>query len=306
MVVYDQKADIWSIGALCYEKLIGKASINCQSMEELIKKVENCSYQIPTNLSKEVISFLNGMLIYKAEKRLSADELARHHFLTKNVRQFEPIDLRKVSKKVKNNNLNINIKQNQTIWSIFNEEDEKNLINIPGNFLTPLDTPIKEEDDNPPAHLETKRRHTEKIPTLPKFENNNNFKNFPQNNNNNARDFIMKAHTQKYQGYGTGSNEINPCHNMNNKPRFGFPHFQLPFPKMGPHFPSMPMNYFPDYPSIGNIMQFPTFGVPSPGEDPNARNGYDYSSGIFQRDLLFQNDFGNYGEEYGYGYGYGY
>ena len=324
MVGYDQKADIWSLGTLCYEMLIGKATFNCQSMDELVKKVECGSYQIPTNLSKEVISFLNGMLQYNAQKRLSADELARHHFLTKNVNQFEPIDLRKVSNKVRNNNLNINIKQNQTIWSIFNEEDEKKLINIPANYLTPMDTPIEKEDDNP-RRLENKRRNTEKIPTLPKFEN----KIFPQDNNNNKRDFIMKANTQKFEGYGTGPNGVsaynnmnNMNNNMNNSPGFGYPNFQPPFPQMGPPFPpNMPMNFLPHFASMGNInpnpnmyggmrqspfLQFPTFGVPSPGEGPNAQSIYSFNSGIFERNFPFLRDFGNYGGGYGYGYGYGY
>jgi serine/threonine protein kinase len=317
LVGYDQKADIWSLGTLCYEMLIGKAAFNCRSMEELVQKVESGSYQIPTNLSKEVISFLNGMLQYNAQKRLSADELARHHFLTKDVKHFQPIDLRKVSNKVRNNNLNINIKKNQTIWSIFNEEDEKKLINIPGNFLSPMDTPIKEEDEQP--YLENKRRNTEKIPTIPKFGNNNNFKNF-QKNNENDRDFIMKANTQKFPGYGTGPNGINAYNNMNNRPGFGFPNFQSPMPQMGPHFPqNMPMNYIP--PSLGGvgpqmpnpmmfgmgqspIMQLPTFGVPSPGEDPNAQSAYVFSSGIFQHNLPFHSDFGSYAGGYGYGYGF--
>ena len=314
LVGYDQKADIWSLGTLCYEMLIGKAAFNCKSMEELVQKVESGSYQIPTNLSKEVISFLNGMLQYNAQKRLSADELARHHFLTKDVKHFQPIDLRKVSNKVRNNNLNINIKKNQTIWSIFNEEDEKKLINIPGNFLSPMDSPIKEEDEHP--NIENKRRNTEKIPTIPK---NNNFKNF-QKNNENDRDFIMKANTQKFPGYGTGPNGINAYNNMNNRPGFGFPNFQSPMPQMGPHFPqNMPMNYIP--PSLGGvgpqmpnpmmfgmgqspIMQLPTFGVPSPGEDPNAQSAYVFSSGIFQPNLPFHSDFGSYAGGYGYGYGF--
>lgn len=89
-------------------------------------------------MSKEVVSFLNAMLQFNSEKRLSCNELSRHYFLTKNVNDFQPIDLRKVSNKVNKNNLNVNIKRNSTIWSIFNEDDEKQLINIPSNYLTPV------------------------------------------------------------------------------------------------------------------------------------------------------------------------
>ena len=67
---YDQKADIWSLGAICYEMLIGRAVFDANDMDELVNKVETGKYKVPTNLSKEVISFLNGMLQYNSNIRL--------------------------------------------------------------------------------------------------------------------------------------------------------------------------------------------------------------------------------------------
>ena len=317
MVGYDQKADIWSLGTLCYEMLIGHSAFNSNSMKELVEKVESGSYTIPTNLSKEVISFLNAMLQYNAQKRLTADELARHHFLTKNVKDFEPIDVRKVNNKIRKNNLNINIKRNQTIWSIFNEEDENKLINIPGNYLAPMDSPIKEEDEFSPPPPENKRRNTEKIPQFPKF--NNNYKNFPQQNNNPHPD-IIKKNTQNYQNdprFG-GVNEFNNKNN-NGGGGYGFPNYppRMP-PNMGPHFPNQMPNYIPPSPSIGqnpmtyNVrrqipsMQFPTFGVPSPGEVPYNESSYGFNNGVFLPSLPYGGNFNSYGGGYGYGYGYGY
>ena len=68
---YDQKADVWSLGTLCYEMLIGKYAFDSKTMQELIKKVQNGSYVVPTKLSKEVVSFLNAMLQFNSQKRLS-------------------------------------------------------------------------------------------------------------------------------------------------------------------------------------------------------------------------------------------
>jgi len=75
---------------------------------------------------------LNGMLQYNPDYRFSADDLFKHPFLTKRVNEFSKIDTRRVSKKVSNKGLQMNVKQNQTIWAIFNEEDEKKLLNIKG------------------------------------------------------------------------------------------------------------------------------------------------------------------------------
>ena len=264
MLGYDQKADIWSLGTLCYEMLIGKSAFNSKTMQELINKVQNGTYAIPTKLSKEVVSFLNAMLQFNSKKRLSCDELSRHAFLTKNVIEFEPIDLTRVSNKVQRNNLNINIKRNNTIWSIFNEEDENKLINIPGNYLIPI---IKEEDE---------------------------FNYIPSGK--------QSSNQENYQGYGVGYNGINAYANTNsNNQGYGFANYpqkylyskndknqdQIESPQSGPLIGKVEdepgdcdYDTKPNVPKIGPVIEIPSFGVPSPDDDQNEK-GYEYTSGIF-------------------------
>ncbi len=67
---YDEKADIWSLGTLTYEMLVGKCSFDADSMENLVKRVEKGDYILPTSLSKEAVSFLNSMLQYDYKRRL--------------------------------------------------------------------------------------------------------------------------------------------------------------------------------------------------------------------------------------------
>ena len=43
-VGYDEKLDIWSLGDLFYEMLIGKSAFEAQSMKELFSKVEKGNY----------------------------------------------------------------------------------------------------------------------------------------------------------------------------------------------------------------------------------------------------------------------
>lgn len=54
---------------------------------------------------------MNGMLQYKGEDRLSSDELYKHPFLTKNIRDFTKIDTRRVQRKINKDGLNINVKK---------------------------------------------------------------------------------------------------------------------------------------------------------------------------------------------------
>ena len=143
---YDEKADIWSLGTLCYQMLIGNCAFDAYNMKELVSKVEEGTYKVPTNLSKEVVSFLNAMLQYDPQKRLNAKDLNRHAFLVKNIKDFNKIDTTLIPKKVYGGELKINIKDNKTIWSIFNEEEEKKLSSIPGKLLdlSPTETPLSE------------------------------------------------------------------------------------------------------------------------------------------------------------------
>ena len=82
---YDEKADIWSLGAICYEMLTGENLFKANTLFELVEKAEKGIYYLPLNfnLSTELISFLNAMLQYEPKKRASAKELLQYPFLTK-------------------------------------------------------------------------------------------------------------------------------------------------------------------------------------------------------------------------------
>ena len=108
---YDAKIDVWSLGSICYEMLIGKSAFDAEDMLELIENIEKGDYRVPTHLSREVISFLNGMLQYDSEIRLSTEQLIKHRFLTDDINNFHKIDLEKVSDKIKKDQIEIKLKK---------------------------------------------------------------------------------------------------------------------------------------------------------------------------------------------------
>ena len=213
---YDEKADIWSLGTVCYELLIGQGVFNAENMNELVKKVEHGIYHIPTNLSKEVVSFLNGMLQYSSKNRLSAEQLSRHHFLTKNVKDFKKIDLTKVSNKVDKQGLNINIKRNHSIWAIFTEEDEKALIDIPGNYLNDL-KPIKEESNENPFKKVNDNKDMKKVDNNILKNNNLNNNNIYKNNNNQIINITKKNNANLNNNYLNNNKDASKTNNNNLK-----------------------------------------------------------------------------------------
>ena len=101
---YDEKADIWSLGTIAYELLIGAPPFDANSYDELLEKINKGHYIIPNNLklSKQGISFLNGLLQYDPKQRLSVDDLFFHEFLVVDCQKFEKVDLNKLSRQYSN------------------------------------------------------------------------------------------------------------------------------------------------------------------------------------------------------------
>ena len=121
---------------------------------------------------------------------------------------------------------------------------------------------------------------------------------------------------------------MNAYDNTNNL-GFGFANYRQQAPHMAPNFPYplpmvVPASIPASIPSIekvepeneqkilrgarkGPTMQIPSFGVPSPNEDPNGDIGYCSSSGIFipsVSETEEESDNSCGGGGYGYGYGY--
>ena len=118
---YDEKEDIWSLGSICYELLIGYSPFISDNMEELLGKVNKGDYYMPITLSKEAVSFLNCMLQFEPNNRLSADKLCDHKFLIKNVKEFNKIDINELKniEIINNSKIKINTNNNKSIFENF-------------------------------------------------------------------------------------------------------------------------------------------------------------------------------------------
>ena len=241
---YNQSCDIWSLGSSCYEMLIGKRVFNGRSIKDLAKKVEEGNYHLPTNLSKEVVSFINGMLQYDPKKRLNCEQLARHQFLTRKVENFSPIDFSLIYNKVdekgivintkdnktmwkvfntnesqiknnidnfNNNNIIINENMNENMWNIFNKETELKLSKIPINILD--QTPFIENDGGDNGFENNKQEQFLDMNKNNNISTTNNMNNISNTNNisnaNNMNNIISS-------NYNNNFNNLNNISNTNN------------------------------------------------------------------------------------------
>ena len=128
---YNEKVDIWSLGTLCYQMVVGHVPFNGANMDELFYKVKQGTYTLPATLSKEVIYFINGMLQQDPNKRMTAEELSNHDFIVKHYTQFKPINVREIQgnlgpggvikmKSKSNSQPQVNNNAMQ-LWGIFNQ-----------------------------------------------------------------------------------------------------------------------------------------------------------------------------------------
>jgi serine/threonine protein kinase len=132
---YDEKADIWSLGTIAYELLIGVPPFDANSYDELLEKISKGVYTIPNSLklSKQCISFLNGLLQHDPKQRLGVDDLLFHEFLTMEVSKFEKVDLTKLSKSSNTKELIMSTKDNKNLWYLFETPGADNdSLNISG------------------------------------------------------------------------------------------------------------------------------------------------------------------------------
>jgi len=184
---YDQKADIWSLGTITYELLIGCPAFEASSYDELINKIEKGEYRIPheINLSIEAICFLDGMLRYQPESRLDIESLSKQYFLTRDISSFHNLSLIRTknklgdsfilnSKKDENSNLGELLSQFDKIdidIDATKTQDENNFGNIPkGKKIRdePIDyvtgaTKIKESNTPLPSDDDDNKKNEKNI-----------------------------------------------------------------------------------------------------------------------------------------------
>ena len=276
---YNEKIDIWSLGTVCYEMLIGKVVFEANSMEDLIKKVEAGSYSLPTSISKEVVSFINAMLQYDSTNRYSAEELSNHPFLKKRGNEFTKIDMKKVSKKIDSKGLNINVKKNHTIWAIFNEDDEAKLINI--NDKENKIKPLKQNKYTDLLQRNMTEKSTNKMKYQDSYLNNDYYK---QKSFNNSRQYEFISPNSGISFYGQSMNSNSNIKNQGIQQKNGIQNTRTL---------NQTIN---NYSTLGPPIQYPYNNVYNNNYLHNTK--YSQSETIINNNTVYQDQYGTVNNEY--------
>ncbi len=78
---YDQAADLWSVGCVVYELLLGAPPYHTNNLLKLIQNMRYNAIRWPDNVSDDCRSFLQGLLQKDHQQRMSWSKLKRHPFV---------------------------------------------------------------------------------------------------------------------------------------------------------------------------------------------------------------------------------
>lgn len=78
---HNELVDLWSLGVLCYEFLVGRPPFESKCYEETYKRISKSIYQIPPFVSEGAKDLISKLLVVEPEKRLSLDGVLAHPWI---------------------------------------------------------------------------------------------------------------------------------------------------------------------------------------------------------------------------------
>ncbi len=81
---HDEKVDLWSLGVLCYELLVGKPPFETPTHDGTYQKITRVEYKCPSSMSPEAVDLISKLLRKNPNERLSLEGVMNHPWIKKN------------------------------------------------------------------------------------------------------------------------------------------------------------------------------------------------------------------------------
>lgn len=78
---HNEKVDLWSLGVLCYEFVVGKPPFEAKSYDDTYHKISKGIYFVPTFVSDLATDLIRSLLVVNPEQRLGLDGIATHAWI---------------------------------------------------------------------------------------------------------------------------------------------------------------------------------------------------------------------------------
>ncbi|KAF1741925.1 hypothetical protein MXB_4158 [Myxobolus squamalis] len=81
---HDEKVDLWSLGVLCYEFLVGTPPFETNSHKETYLRIVAVNYTFPPYVSADAKDIIRRLLRYDPEDRLPLTDVIKHKWIISN------------------------------------------------------------------------------------------------------------------------------------------------------------------------------------------------------------------------------
>ncbi|XP_008113463.2 aurora kinase A isoform X1 [Anolis carolinensis] len=75
---HDEKVDLWSLGVLCYEFLVGKPPFEAETYQETYRAISKVNYKFPPFVSEGARDLISKLLKHNPFHRLPLEEVLKH------------------------------------------------------------------------------------------------------------------------------------------------------------------------------------------------------------------------------------
>ncbi|KAK7804010.1 hypothetical protein U0070_008191 [Myodes glareolus] len=87
---YDEKVDLWCIGVLCYELLVGNPPFESSTHNETYKRILKVDLRFPQSVPVGAQDLISKLLRYHPSERLNLDQILKHRWVRDHSRRMLP------------------------------------------------------------------------------------------------------------------------------------------------------------------------------------------------------------------------
>jgi aurora kinase A len=85
---YDSSVDIWSLGVLCFEFLVGKTPFFSDTPEEMYKKIVSAEVTFPSHVPLTARDLISKLIVYNPKGRLPLQKVMNHLWVVHNYNHY--------------------------------------------------------------------------------------------------------------------------------------------------------------------------------------------------------------------------
>lgn len=87
---HTKHVDLWSLGVLCFELLVGEPPFQTESYDDTYRKISNVQYKIPDFVSTAAQHLISKLLVLQPERRMSLEMVKQHPWIFANTSKAVP------------------------------------------------------------------------------------------------------------------------------------------------------------------------------------------------------------------------